>query len=474
MILLRKFFSLLVFAMFLNTVCSGVTFATEPSRVTATELDNEFQRLSQAFYIFLSQQAAFRSKTFATINELAEEISRLEKNQQHITAIALVQRNFAMVDNNFDHKSIFKIIALLLSHNEIRTANRLRQTVDSDGDKALVSNVSFLFAKYYMKRQDWNKTLNALKGIIADLPVEDAHFAQLMTGISLQHLKHHRDAINIYKKVPDTSKYYSAAILNISVAYIRQDWWTDAHLAITNLLKNSKVEISDELTNRLYLVIGYSLLRKEYYRDSREAFRNVEINSRYTNKALLGIALTATSQEDFVSALNALTILKQKKSIDLTVDESHLLLPYIYEKLKQHITASTGYTDALLYYGRRINDAKKTLAMLKAKQNSTSILHNETITSLMNSDDYAARYPRSYIDNYKELEAIKIYLSENNYKQDPQLKRKVNTFYAKYTSNFKYVMYRILELRINYLKSYMSQSRYGLARLFDKSTSKPN
>ena len=90
-----------------------------------------------------------------------------------------------------------------------------------------------------------------------------------------KHLKKHRQAIENYNKVPASSEYYVYAQLNSAIANIRQGWWTDAQTTINDVIKNTHIDNSNELTNRLYLTLGYLLLQKEYFRDARNAFMKI-------------------------------------------------------------------------------------------------------------------------------------------------------------------------------------------------------
>lgn len=276
--------------------------------------------------------------------------------------------------------------------------------------------------------------------------------------------------MTVYSQIAKTSKYYPIARLNIATAYIRQDWWTDAHIEINNILNHKEIKTNKEMVNRLYLVLGYSLLRKEFYRDSREAFRNIEIDSKYFNKALLGISLTATNQEDYIGALNAINILKEKQSFDLSVDESHLLLPYIYEKLEQNLTASASYTDAQSYYQSRINNINtiKNKTDISAEKilrnNSQLVIENNVI-------DFSKHFPISFLENTARLNKLSKFKSNIKNKK---IISQLNIIKDKHHQLLTKIVSVIFDNRLTYLNSYMNQARFGLARLFDNSNTASN
>ena len=269
---------------------------TSTINTTIQLLEDEFKGLSSEFYQNTSSYSDTSRQKITDINQLLIKVNKLNTANDSITAIQLIHFNLATVKDNLDTKAVFSIIELLLDKNEWNLANSLFQTIKDDGDKSLLATVQFLFAKYHAKRNEWKQVNKLLEGHFTELSEENAAYAYLLNGSALQHLKKHRQAVSNFDKIKATSQYYHYAQLNTAIANIRQGWWTDAQVKIRNLIKVYNKSNEDELTNRLYLVLGYALLQREYYRDARDAFRNIGLNSRYTNRALLGIGLTATSQ----------------------------------------------------------------------------------------------------------------------------------------------------------------------------------
>lgn len=465
---------ILVLGILLNLAISPFCFA-----ITAEEaktLEKDYQSISNKIYDSLSRSLKSCQSKITSIEKLSIYIQNLSEQNRNIIGQCLIRYNLDLIKNNIDNKNIFPLFKFLLENNNTLIANKLHKHAKDEGDKSLLSNFSFIYARYYLKRNKWNKVLEYTNGTYNDLAPEDANLARLYTGIALQKTKEHRKAVTVYSKIPETSKYYPAARLNIATAYIRQDWWTDAHINIDKILKpnkkNTNVKTDREMINRLYLVLGYSLLNKEFYRDSREAFRNIEIDSQYFNKALLGIVLTATNQEDYIGALNALNILKIKKDIDLSVDESHLLLPYVYEKLNQNMTASASYSDAQKYYQKRIEDISELKKDINNNISAKKILASKNHFKINNNViDYSANLPIVFLENsvrIVKLSTFKNKISNINIISDLS---RLNDRHKKLLSkSFE----QLFEKRLSYLDSYMNQSRFGLARLFDNSNTASN
>lgn len=431
-------------------------------------LEAEFRDLSSSYYQDASVNTDEKLRQIKDIDRLHTEVKRLIDNENSISAIKLLYLNIYTINDNIDHKALFDFTELLLEKNEWNLANSLLTTIQSEGDQYILSTMQFIFAKYHARRSEWEQVNELLDGTFSELALENAAYAYLLDGVALQNLKKHRQAIDSFNKVPKSSKYYAYAQLNTAIANIRQGWWTDARATINEVINFIQKDNSDELINRLYLVLGYALLQKEYYRDARDAFRHIGLESRYTNRALLGIGLTATSQGDFVGGLNALTILKDKQTPDLSVDESYLLIPYVYEKLQQEITVAASYTDAMNYYQQRMGVLEQ-LSFQHTEFRNT--IYNDTTSSIIidnNSLDYGKWYPESFISNYRQL------IELSSIAKNDITKSNIEQLISKHDAVFQKIITELLNKRKEYVKSYLNQSRYGLARLYDKSNETTN
>jgi hypothetical protein len=234
---------------------------------------------------------------------------------------------------------------------------------------------------------------------------------------------------------------------------------------IQNSLKSAESPEQEEALNRLYLTLGYSLLSQKNYRDSRDYFRYISVDSLFSNRALLGITLTAANQNDFVGALNSAHILKDKQTYALPVDESYLLIPYFYEKLQQPTTASAGYLEAINYYKKRITEVQSLIDSEIDLGNypiNTNI--NTTLEIENNPVNFSADYPDYFFENYSSLKIYARYLEQID---NEEIKSKYEQLKSQYEHTIVKMIRHILIKRVEQLNSYMGQSRFGLARLYD-------
>ncbi|MBL1276969.1 MAG: hypothetical protein COB30_012865 [Ectothiorhodospiraceae bacterium] len=469
----------LLFAVFFSTVAISSPINTTPHILTQDNttvlidtVDKTHQGFMGDFQRALTKERVWDTKTYKNTKNLLQSVktdtnttSSNISNNHSMQAANIIFNNIALLKEQYDAIEIFDFITVLLTQNDTKTANELFSIITNEGDRTLISNAAYLFAVYDFNKGHWDKTLELLTGIMNDLPDNHYNHALLMNGMSLQKTNKHRESIPYYTKVTINSKYYNAARLNMAIANIRQGWWTDGHILIQSLISASNTSKNNEVVDRLYLTLGYSYLKQEYYRNSRDTFRNIHVNSIYASQGILGIALTAANQKDYIGALTNIRYLKEKKTTELSIDESYLLTPYFYEKLGQSITASTGYLEAINYYQKRISDIE---VILESEISFDSLRSSNTNTHFItihnNQIMFSEQFPEYFLADYEKL---KSYQKIINMIDDKALTDKYHILKKQYESIFKSCIHNALNRRITELNSYMNQSRFGLARLYD-------
>lgn len=445
--------------------------AAGPDRFAAQseKLDKALQDFNSRFYAAQAKRGDI--ERFTSINALATALQHQLKQDLPQQAVLLIFNNLALVERNINSGAAIQVIAILLESNEWQTASRLLALARKESDRSVISNMSFAFARQHFYRGRWREVSDMLASIEHDLPPEDLHHALLMQGIAAQNLQEHRRAIEIFAKIPASSHHFQAAQVNLAIANIRQGWWSDAHEIINKLMQRQPRVAHDGQNDRLYTLLGYSFLQQQYYRNARDAFRNVSRDGPYTNRALLGIALCAANQEDYIGALNAVRVLKDNTQLDLPVDEAHLLTAYFYEKLQQFTTASAGYSDAIAYYEQRmrwldgLNVSEADIASRITRQADDRTI--SVGTELLVLDGLL---PMAFFDNLRRLWSFQAYIASMH---DPALKHEFAALQDAYRQLLGEVVREALRVRANFLTSYMNQARFGLARMHDTGASRP-
>ncbi len=463
MTICSRYFIIALLACLLLSTASLAAPTAAPQSTEFERLDQQFQQFTAGLY---SKHAPSLAPTiFETPEQLKTAVAQHLANKEPLLAAAAVHTNLALVQAHINHPAAIDYIALLLDQNAWQAASALHALAQEEGSKALISNVSYLVARHHFERNDWQRCIELLDGITADLPQARAQHALLMQGIALQKLKQHRDALKFYAKISSTSPYYVQARMNMAVANIRQDWWTDAHIIINDLLKDPAVAGDVQTQDRLYTMLGYSFLQQRFYRNARESFRNVGQDSIYAHQALLGIALAAGHQDDHIGALNAARLLKDSHKPVLPVDEAYLLLPYFYEKLQQPATASAAYDEAVQYFTNHIAAINAVLQIdLSGFRQQHQVERDQRLHFQNQSIALPKRMPRAFLHHYQQLDQYRAPLAAL---ADPQLSRQFTQLEDAYAAALYTLTHEALNERISQLSHYLNQSRYSIARLFD-------
>ena len=423
-------------------------------------LDRAFQQLSHDVYRQLAQQEGHQTGSAEAL--MAHMRLRLSQGD-HVGAIAFIAANLNTLLASENAAAILSTLSILLAHNEWSTAQRLLDGASDIGDRTLDGSLSFEFAKFHFERHQWQQCLDHLEVAIQSLTGDDLDHARLINGIVLQRLKEHRRALVSYEDIDRESDYFFHARLNTAIAYIRQGWWSEARLVIDNMLGERAVRVNNELVNRTHLVLGYAMLQREYYREARDALRNVELHSEYANRALLGIALVATAQEDFSGALAMLDVLKTRGGTELVVDEAYLVTSYVLARQQQYALALEAYHQAINYYDGRLQDVAQAIASVKDEGDQHSGMSE---LDLPGSDGVVL------FQNSREIAAMLAYA--DRLRVDLNARDALQQLYRRYLTAINDVVAQNLQNTRGHLESYLSQAHYGIARIYDENLVEDN
>lgn len=422
-----------------------------------TAADDAFYKVTSAAYRDIGQNQKI-GIAIADLGKIIKAAETAKSTNDSVTAITSITRNLSGISKQIHLPEIQKIANIGLSLHNLAIATDLLRVAQDQGDIYSEARITFELAKYHADQGRWTEALKLLKnpGIIESLTKENAAEANLLIGSSLQRQKKHRDAMPFYEKITSDSPHYRLAQLNLATANIRQDWWSDAQLAIQNALKiNHKKK--DELDNRLYTLLGYSQIQFGFYRDARESFRNVSINSSYANRALLGLGMAALHQEDFIGALNAFKRIRGKQDHDISVAESYLLSAFTLRQLGQHEAALESYQAAVVYYST-IDKTQTDLLSSIINRSATIPQPQQIFLRSESRDDKKLRNLEEKINLITDLQAQQL--------PNDRVAALTNTKIS-LEKSYLLAAQQLLTSEHEAIKSYLSQSKFGLATLYD-------
>lgn len=408
-------------------------------------IDNELGILASTSY----NQLAKTKPASDNLGSVYVRANSAYQKQNYAATLQILAENRALDASHLSDKELQPTVRLALQLYAHPLVEILLQEAQQQGDALTEAKLTFELARFYAINEHWAKvtTLLANDSVFELLNREDTAEAYVILGTAMQKQKKHREAIKIYEKVNEGSAHFRIAQLNLASALLRQDWWTDAHIAINSALKENTGK-RDQLDFRLYTMMGYSQIQFGFYRDARESFRNIAISSQYAQRALLGLGIAALHQQDFIGALNAFDKLRQQETKDISVAEAYLLSAFSLRQLEQFDAATSRYQEAINYYQTlsaeiesfMVSEKEASIRFLRSENNNDGLLRN-------NAKKIAL------LNDLPELVAV-------NTKTVSALKDKIANQSAQHANH-------LLREEKNTIDSYLSQSRFGLASLYD-------
>lgn len=409
-----------------------------------------------AFYGVRQNEAQFDN----LIQSIERTFSHGSPNTRDEVAYILstLYRSWDSVIKHTRDKRIEKIVEFLAKHHQTFYLEQLFQFAQSSANIKLLDFIYYEQALSASNDGQWPEALKLLGKIDkhTTLTQEKKHHATLLFGVALQKTRKHREAIRIYTSLPESSVYFHEAQLNLATAYIRQGWWTDAHIAIKKSEKSQqKADII--LRDRMLMILGYSQFNKEFYRDARDTFRQIELQSPYADRALLGIGLSALAQDDHKGAINAFAYLTKQNHRNLSTDEAFLMLPYSYNKYGKTEEAAETYVEAIAHFNQQLKILTQSLADYKT---ALPTFIGQTETLKCPSPEYNA--------NSERLNAYTLLLAQERSGDLSNLKMEVNRVKDAMLSALIAQCEHATERYSKHINSYINQSNYGLAKLYDQ------
>jgi tetratricopeptide (TPR) repeat protein len=434
------------------------TYTLAADKNSKPDIDQRYQSaISQAF-TDQANNPAF-TLTQSDLNSLLTAINDAQKNQKPEKVLGLINNNISLIQSNYKSKHIPELVRIALKTYSLGTALKIRSAIDTQASRSIIANCEYEIANYYANQNLWDEALAHLKTIDIgnELTRENVDNAYIIWGAALQHSKKHRQALEYYQRIKPDSPRYAFAQLNVALVYIRQDWWTDAQIAIQSAIQISS-QNNIEFANRLYTTLGFSQLQQGFYRKARESFRNVKVKSEYADQALLGIGMSALNQEDYLGALNAFDQLKKHTKKTAPIEQAYLLSAVALSKLKQNASAANAYTEAENYYGMALNGLSDI-----AKQIDSPTSNNwQSIALDLNQQNVAETSDSLALT--KQLEVLNNLLA---YPISEASKSNLSNVYSQLFQIYKTDAKDRLDKKTTEFNSYLNQSRFGKTKLYD-------
>lgn len=453
--------------MIMLLLITGTSYGNQNGHIKPDILKSTYQSLIGEIYQSLRSDESSNVTIHKNISNINYQFNKFLKSGNELKAIELIRNNFELITDHYDSEITVHALDLLYKYNLISPAKTIHGQINNYGDKPLISAANFSTSIYHYLSGDWDKVLTLLENRYDDLAESEYSYAHFISGVSYQYKKEHKNAINHFSLIKETSKYYYPAQLNMAISLIKIDWWSDAYDIVLKLEKLNK-QSNNAYLERLYTIIGYTFINKDMHRDARNIFKKVTLGSEYTNRALVGLAISAINQKDYIGALNAVNTIKDSNYHDLSFHEAYILSPYIFYLLKKTLTAESDYKNSFEYYDAVIDKMTRFKKRLDPKIESNANIHS--LASFNVYDEAFLVNDNIIIDLNRILNQLD-YLKINHTNASGTLLNKINKLYNNIQDYIHDYKIDQIEKRIYIIREYKNQIRLGLASIYDSITS---
>jgi hypothetical protein len=312
-----------------------------------------------------------------------------EKYFSAITDLMVAKERRSSNNQQFDSQLLLG--GLYLSYDLHSQAGEiLQQLVQEDIPENTRDRAWFNLAKLRYRRGFIPEAEQALIKINDSLPdYREAERLNLLANIYLKQQQYEK-AVATLKDFEGDSSWQAYARFNLGVVFVKLGKLEEG---IEQLQQVGKMKTKNNellaLRDKANLALGFAYLKHNKPEEASGAFNRVRLNGALSNQALLGVGWAWNMQAQYNMALLPWIELKTRSTFDPAVQESHLAIPYNFEKIHKpklalvHYTSASKNYDAQLRILDRIGKAINGGELLRALKPAN--LGDETALSLYRS-----------------------------------------------------------------------------------------
>lgn len=322
-----------------------------------------------------------------------------EKYFSSITDLMVAQKKQTNETQQIDSELLLG--GLYLSYDLHAQAGKvLEQLVQAEIPAETRDRAWFNLAKLRYRRGFYPEAEQALTQIQDSLPdFRQAERLNLLANIYLDQQQYDKAAATLTEFTGDSS-WQAYAQFNLGVALVKLGKLEEGieQLTLVGKMKPSSSELV-ALRDKANLALGYAHLKHKQPEEAGKAFNRIRLNGPLSNQALLGVGWAWNMQAQYNMALLPWIELKSRSAFDPAVQESHLAIPYNFEKIAKPNLALIYYTGATKSYEaqlRKLDNISKAInggELLQALKPAN--LGDETALSL-----YRSKLPASITAPY--------------------------------------------------------------------------
>lgn len=225
-----------------------------------------------------------------------------------------------------------------------------------DLKNGLLAQIEFYLAKLHYKQKDYAQAHLRLSRVYSVLQTKLKDESLIMLSNIELYNNNLASARDWLVQISEDSELLAYSRYNLGILWLKEGNLQQALPFLKQVyLTFEPTDIQRSLQDKAKVALGFHYLKSKQLDQAREQFLSVRLDSKYTNKALLGIGWSYVEKGNYDKALSHWLELKTKDIRDIAVQEALLAIPFAYQKLEAMQPALEQYLNASEQFQKQIN-----------------------------------------------------------------------------------------------------------------------
>ncbi len=212
-------------------------------------------------------------------------------------------------------------------------------------------------ARILFNKGQYVNAINALKLIRGKQTQAFKEDAAMLSGLSQMRQRNFANAIDSLKPLRGSNEHQYYAQYNLGISYMlsgEQEQGAKILERLGEIATNDPELLA--LQDKTNLVLGSRYLDEGYAQLAKPRLNRIRIDGPFSDRALLKSGWADVALKDFESAITPWTILHERNTTNLAVQEALLALPYAYSQLESYGRAALLYGEAVERINQEIDN----------------------------------------------------------------------------------------------------------------------
>lgn len=269
---------------------------------------------------------------------------------------------------------------LELNYRMHQQAGRALQRIFQENiDQATQNAAALRMARILFDKNQYVDVINALELIRGQQSAEFQADVVMLRGMTEMHQRNYSVAIELLQPLIFSDKHRDYALYNLGLSYLLSG---DQAQGASYLEQLGAQTTEDKellaLQDKANLILGNRYLDEGYPQLAKPVLNRIRLDGPFSNQALLKAGWSAVALKDYEAAITPWSLLHERETTDIAVQEALLALPFAYSALES-------FGRAALFYGEAVDRLTSEIAKVDAA--IAGVNDNRLLTALGEDDD---------------------------------------------------------------------------------------